>query len=90
MSKMMQFYRRVQLTHFMLQCNIYRMATAMRELLEHRLPAGRSLASYVTTCRRQGLGWRRIADQVHTDTGVAVSHATLRRWFPEKKQPPAA
>lgn len=56
----------------------------MRELLEHRLPAGRSLAAYVATKRKQGIGWRRIADQLHSDTGVAVSHATLRRWFPDK------
>lgn len=67
-----------------LQRKIQRVATAMRELLEHRLPAGRSLASYVATRRKQGVGWRRIADQLHSDTGVAVSHATLRRWFPDK------
>lgn len=72
----------------MLQRNIHRMATAMRELLEHRLPAGRSLASYITLRRKQGIGWRRIADDLHTDTGVAVSHATLRRWFPDKKSAP--
>lgn len=66
------------------------MATAMRELLEHRLPAGQSLPSYVATKRKQGLGWRRLADQLHSDTGVAVSHATLRRWFPEKKRTPVA
>lgn len=69
----------------MLQCNIYRMATAMRELIELRLPAGRTLASYVATRRRRGEGWRRIADDLLIDTGVAVSFATLRRWFPEKR-----
>lgn len=68
----------------MLQCNICAVATAMRELLEHRL-TGRSLASYVAVKRKQGIGWRRLADQLHSDTGVAVSHATLRRWFPERK-----
>ena len=68
----------------MLHCNICRMATAMRELLEHRLPPGRTLAGYVSGQRRRGIGWRRIAENLSADTGVAVSHTTLRRWFPEK------
>lgn len=68
----------------MLQRNILCMATAMRELLEHRLPPGQSLAGYIAVNRKRGIGWRRIADQLHSDTGVAVSHATLRRWFPDK------
>jgi len=74
----------------MLQCNIYVMATAMRELVELKLPPGRTLASYVAVKRRQGIGWRRIADDLHRDTGVMVSFATLRRWFPERQTRSAA
>lgn len=66
------------------------MATAMRELVELKLPAGRTLSSYVATKRRQGHGWRRIADDLYQDTGVMVSFATLRRWFPERQARAAA
>ncbi|CCW09874.1 hypothetical protein [Rhodococcus aetherivorans] len=53
--------------------------------MELRLPPGRTLAAYVATKRKQGLGWRRLADEIVTDTGVPVSFTTLKRWFPEKQ-----
>ena len=56
----------------------------MRELIELKLPPGRTLASYVATKRRQGIGYRRIAGDIYSDTGVPVSFTTLRRWFPDK------
>ncbi|QMU22537.1 hypothetical protein [Gordonia rubripertincta] len=58
------------------------MATAARELIESRLP-GTSLAAFVSQRRRQGVGWRRLAAEVHEITAYPVSHATLRRWFPD-------
>ena len=59
------------------------MATPTRELIELRL-TGQSLAAYVAKKRRAGQGWRRIADDLYGDSGVAVSHTTIARWFPEK------
>ncbi|WGH20068.1 helix-turn-helix DNA binding domain protein [Gordonia phage Tarzan] len=57
------------------------MATAQHELIEHHLPPGMSLRRYVATKRRAGLGWRALADALAADTGVHISHTTLRRWF---------
>jgi len=68
----------------MLQCNMSVMATATRELIEIKFPPGKTLAGLVSTRRRQGIGWRRIADEVTDTTGVPVSFATIRRWFPDK------
>ena len=59
------------------------MATPTRELIELRL-TGQSLAAYVARKRRAGWGWRRIADDLYETSGVAVSHTTIARWFPEK------
>lgn len=66
------------------------MATPTRELIETRLP-GVSLAALVAQRRKAGIGWRRLADEVLEITGYPVSHATLRRWFPNapKPSPPA-
>lgn len=66
------------------------MPTATRELLELKLPPGRTLAAYVAAKRRNGIGWRRLADELYADTGVLVSFTTLRRWFPEKRTNTAA
>ncbi|MBB3039417.1 hypothetical protein [Hoyosella altamirensis] len=64
------------------------MATPTRELIELRLP-GVSLAAFVSQRRRAGVGWRLLADEVTELTGVTVSFATLRRWFPDapKRKP---
>lgn len=62
---------------------LWGMATPTRELIELRL-TGQSLAAYVARKRRAGQGWRRIADDIYADSGVAVSHTTVARWFPEK------
>lgn len=48
-------------------------------LIEHKL--GRSLAKYVKSRQAEGLGWRRIAGEIRKDTGVVVSHESLRTWF---------
>lgn len=56
--------------------------TATAQLIEHKL--GRSLAKYVEARQLEGFGWRRIAQQVHADTGVIVSHESLRSWFATK------
>lgn len=60
-------------------CDVRQTATA--QLIEIKL--GRSLPLYVAARRLEGFGWRRIASQLHKDTGVLVSHETLRSWFPE-------
>lgn len=53
--------------------------TATALLIEHKL--GRDLDEYVTELQGRDLGWRRIAEQVRQDTGVIVSHESLRTWF---------
>ncbi len=53
--------------------------TPTADLIEMKL--GRSLAKYVTARQSEGLGWRRIAHDLKRDTGVLVSHETLRGWF---------
>jgi transposase-like protein len=52
--------------------------TTTAQLVEHKL--GRSLPIYLKAQVMQGLGWRRIAEQLYRDTGVLVSHETLRSW----------
>lgn len=52
--------------------------TPAAQLLEAKL--GRNLHLYLAGLIAQHLGWRRIAEQVHADTGVRVSHETLRTW----------
>lgn len=56
--------------------------TATEQLIEHKL--GRSLATYVAARQLEGFGWRRIAQQVQKDTGVIVSHESLRSWFADR------
>lgn len=59
--------------------------TAMAQLVEHKL--GRSLAKYVQARHQiEGMGWRRIAQEVHRDTGLVVSHESLRSWFAQDKE----
>lgn len=50
------------------------------QLIELKL--GRSLAKYVEARRVEQMGFRRIAEEIKKDTGIDVSHETLRGWFP--------
>ena len=47
-------------------------------LIEDRIDG--TLAEYVAA-RWPRKGWRKIAADIHTDTGITVSHATLITWF---------
>ena len=49
-------------------------------LLDHLLPNG--LAFFVGARRGAGKSWRAIAAEVREATGIAVSHESLRLWFP--------
>lgn len=53
--------------------------TATQYQIEHEL--GRPLAGYVREKRRNGRGWRQIANEIAKDTGVFVSHMSLHRWY---------
>lgn len=55
--------------------------TSTQQLLQIKL--GRDLATYVKVRQAEGLGWRRIADDLHAETGIRVSHESLRSWFTE-------
>jgi hypothetical protein len=58
-----------------------RQQTHMQMLLQEKLGSGRPLAQYVRIRQAEGLGWRRIADDIRRDTGLTVSHEALRTWF---------
>jgi hypothetical protein len=62
--------------------------TPLAQLAEHKL--GRSLAKYVEARQTEGFGWRRIASELHKETGVLVSHESLRTWFAEQSKRTAA
>ena len=56
--------------------------TPLAQLAEHKL--GRNLAKWVTAQQKAGNGWRRIAQELHAETGVLISHESLRTWFTQK------
>lgn len=62
--------------------------TALSELAESKL--GRDLGIYVRVRQAEGLGWRRIADDLHRDSGVVISHEALRSWFVGRAKAAAA
>ncbi len=53
------------------------------ELIQVRL--GRDLTQYVRE-RRPDAGWRTIAADLRTITGVEVSYETLRAWFKDTER----
>lgn len=50
-------------------------------LIEERLDG--TLAEFVAE-RWPTSGWRKIADDIHTTTGITVSYNTLRGWFADR------
>lgn len=62
--------------------------TPLAQLVEHKL--GRNLAKWVAARQKAGIGWRRIAQELHAETGVLISHESLRTWFTQQKQRDAA
>lgn len=55
--------------------------THTAQLLDLKLEGG--LEEFVTFRRKLGVSWRNIARQIHDATGVAVTHETIRAWFPD-------
>ena len=53
--------------------------TATYQLVEHLLDD--DLDRWVTTRREAGTGWRPLARALSDQTGIQVSHETLRSWF---------
>lgn len=47
-------------------------------LIEERIEG--TLADYVAA-RWPLKGWRKIASEIHADTGISISHQSLRDWF---------
>lgn len=62
--------------------------TPLAQLAEAKL--GRSLQQFVRLRLAEGIGWRRIADELHTASGVRVSHEALRSWFAADTSRPSA
>jgi hypothetical protein len=60
--------------------------TATAQLIDLKLrETGRSLPTYVKARQLEGFGWRRIAAEIKRDTGVIVSHESLRSWFMQQQ-----
>ena len=62
--------------------------TPLAQLAEHKL--GQSLPKWVAAHLTDGKGWRRISQELHAETGVLISHESLRTWFAPVKQRDAA
>jgi hypothetical protein len=62
--------------------------TPLARLAEAKL--GRPLDQFVRVRLAEGIGWRRIADELHTASGVRVSHEALRTWYGEPASAGAA
>lgn len=64
--------------------------TTLSALVEHKL--GQSLRDYVVAARTPAspadrqTGWRDIASDLTTRTGVDVSWETLRSWFDDERE----
>ena len=62
--------------------------TATQQLADIRL--GRSLDEFVVQFRAnnsaRGRGWRAVSDALHAETGLRISHETLRSWYPDADQ----
>lgn len=56
--------------------------TPLAELVEAKL--GRPLEPFVRSRLAEGLGWRRISDDLFAVSGRRVSHETLRGWFADE------
>lgn len=55
--------------------------TALCQLAEIKLK--QDLPSYVRGLRRAGWSWRKISADIYAQSGVRISHESLRTWFPE-------
>jgi hypothetical protein len=53
--------------------------TPLAQLAEAKL--GRDLTMFVRLRLAEGIGWRRISDELHAASGVRVSHESLRSWY---------
>ena len=59
------------------------MATATHLLADVQLGDAGPLSAFVAVRRNNGRSWRRIAANLHEQTGIDVTSETLRSWFPE-------
>ena len=53
--------------------------THLRALITHKV--GGDLTAYVNDRRCMQHSWRKVAANIRRDTGIVVSHETLRAWF---------
>lgn len=58
------------------------MASATRSLIEMKL-TDQTLSQLVREGRRRGVSWRDITKGLNKETGITISHETLRLWFKE-------
>lgn len=64
-------------------------STVLRDAIE-KLLGDDDLEQFVRTRRAQHMPWRRVALDVYDATGVAVTHESLRSWFPDDESAKAA
>lgn len=60
------------------------MPTPTQLAANHLLDGG--LDEFVATRRADGRSWRLIARDLHEETGLDVTHETLRTWFVETER----
>lgn len=56
-------------------------ASTLRQALDRLLDGG--LDGFVTARRAEGVSWRRISVELFEETGVDVTHESLRAWYRE-------
>lgn len=59
--------------------------TAKHQLVEDRL--GQPLDAFIASRYKpyiRGFGWRVVAADIEQETGIVVSHETLRSWFADE------
>lgn len=66
------------------------MATPTFKALDHLMGGDGALTQWVTARRSDGVSWRRIAVELEDETGIDVTHETVRSWFPELVTPAEA
>jgi len=59
-------------------------STILRDAVQRLLGDDVELEQFVRSRRSQGVPWRRVALDVYDATGLAVTHESLRSWFPDE------
>ncbi len=59
------------------------MTTSLRQAVARLVPDA-DLEEFVRSRRDAGMAWRKVSNELRDETGVDVTHETLRSWFPDE------